>query len=179
MVGPALFVATFTVEGLLRPGYDARSMYVSELSLGPRGWIQIVNFVVFGALLCVFARTASSDLRIPRALLTVIAVCIAGSGPLVMDAVGTEHATAHGMVHQLLGAIVFSLMPVTCFVYAWRVRSWWTLAAGVVIFLAVVVLKVAQLGSMSSYRGLFQRIALVTFLAWVFALAVQRRVGRA
>ena len=50
MVGPTLFVAIFMLEGWLRPGYNSRGMYVSELALGPRGWIQGVNFVVFGVL---------------------------------------------------------------------------------------------------------------------------------
>ena len=34
---PVLFVAVFLVEGWLRPGYQPLSMFVSELSLGPRG----------------------------------------------------------------------------------------------------------------------------------------------
>ncbi len=50
MIGPVLFAATFTIEGWLRPGYNPNSMFVSELSLGPRGWIQILNFIVFGVL---------------------------------------------------------------------------------------------------------------------------------
>jgi hypothetical protein len=47
MIGPALFVLVFTLEGWLRPGYDPLAMYVSALSLGPSGWIQITQ------LLCV------------------------------------------------------------------------------------------------------------------------------
>ena len=35
MVGSALFVAVFSLEGLLRPGYDPRSTFISELSIGP------------------------------------------------------------------------------------------------------------------------------------------------
>ena len=50
MLGPALFVAVFSIEGALRPGYNALSTYVSALSLGPRGWIQIANFYLFGLL---------------------------------------------------------------------------------------------------------------------------------
>jgi len=38
-------------------------MYVSELSLGPRGWIQIVNFVVFGLLFLFFARGVAAEFR--------------------------------------------------------------------------------------------------------------------
>jgi hypothetical protein len=41
-------VAVFTIEGWLRPGYDPLSTYVSALSLGLHGWIQIVNFIVLG-----------------------------------------------------------------------------------------------------------------------------------
>jgi len=37
MLGPALFVGVFTLEGWLRPGYAPKAMYISALSLGPRG----------------------------------------------------------------------------------------------------------------------------------------------
>ena len=46
MIGPVLFVTVFTLEGWFRPGYNTLGMYVSELSLGPRGWIQIINFII-------------------------------------------------------------------------------------------------------------------------------------
>ena len=55
MIGPTLFVAVFTLEGWLRPGYNPLSMVVSELSLGPRGWIQITNFLMLGVLFLIFA----------------------------------------------------------------------------------------------------------------------------
>ena len=54
MTAPVLFVAVFALEGRLCPGYHPSSMFVSELSLGPRGWIQIVNFLVTGALVFAF-----------------------------------------------------------------------------------------------------------------------------
>ena len=50
IIGPALFVGIFMLEGWVRPGYEPLKMYVSALSLGSRGWIQIVNFVGFGFL---------------------------------------------------------------------------------------------------------------------------------
>ncbi len=50
MIGSALFVTVFTLEGWLRPGYDWRSTFISELSIGPRGWVQIVNFIMLGTL---------------------------------------------------------------------------------------------------------------------------------
>jgi hypothetical protein len=50
-----LFVGVFILEGWLRPGYAVAQTEVSALSLGPRGWIQIVNFLVSGGLLFFFA----------------------------------------------------------------------------------------------------------------------------
>src|SRR5215471_18412597 len=95
MVGPALFVAVFTVEGWLRPGYNPLGMYVSELSLGPRGWIQVANFVVVGVLLLVFARGVAAEFREGKAsragplLLAIIAFSLLVSGPLVTDPAST------------------------------------------------------------------------------------------
>lgn len=203
MVGPTLFVAVFTVEGWLRPGYDPRRMFISALALGPRGWIQIVNFLVLGAMLFAFARGVAAAFREGKAsraghvLLTIIAVALFASGPFVMDPMGTAlgQMTAHGILHGVLGAVVFSLAPVTCFVFWRRFRaddsfrslSAWTLIAAVVITVAVALLRVATPrtpapeNALTGWAGAIQRLALVTFLAWVFtfARALSRRAGAA
>ncbi len=41
VIGSALFVAVFLLEGWIRPGYNPLAEYVSALSLGGRGWVQI------------------------------------------------------------------------------------------------------------------------------------------
>jgi hypothetical protein len=60
-IGSALFVGVFTIDGYFRPGYDQFREYVSALSIGPRGWIQIANFVVVGLLLLESARGISVE----------------------------------------------------------------------------------------------------------------------
>jgi hypothetical protein len=125
MIGPALFVVVFTLEGWLRPGYDPLGMYVSALSLGRRGWIQIANFIVLGVSLLVFARGVAAEFqhgtasRVGAMLLRFIATGLLLSGPFVMDPVGTARdlMTVHGTLHGLFGGLVFSLMPISCFVY--------------------------------------------------------------
>jgi len=194
MGAAAVFVGTFTIEGLIRPGYSPVSDYVSALSLGPRGWVQITNFVITGALLLVFAARVAVETREGRAsraapvTLGVVGLGILLSGPFVMDPVGTPRAatTLHGAAHQGLGAIVFATMPVTCFIYVRRTRvvaAWhrmrrWTMAVGTLIVGAIVLLKVAQLGlpphepnALTPWVGLVQRAALVPFFAWLFAVA--------
>jgi hypothetical protein len=41
--------------GAVRPGYNAWHTYVSMLSLGESGWMQVTNFLLTGALLIAFA----------------------------------------------------------------------------------------------------------------------------
>lgn len=50
-----LFVAVILVESALRPGYRSVDHFISELSLGPWGWIQVTNFIATGLLLIAFA----------------------------------------------------------------------------------------------------------------------------
>jgi len=190
-IGPVLFVATFTIEGWRRPGYDAVAMYISELSLGSRGWVQIANFVVFGALLLVFARGVVAELRDGKAsragpiLLAIIAGAFLLSGPFVMDPATTipEDLSLPGAVHLVLGAIVFSLMPASCVVLwrrfredpRWRWFAGWTLAAATVITLAVVVQLVVRTSPPAPphpWAGAIQRTAIFTYMAWLFVFAV-------
>lgn len=189
MIGSSLFVLVFTLEDFLRPGYKPLEMVISALSLGPRGWIQITNFI----LLFVFSRGLATEFPTGKAsrwgliLLTIIAALFVVSGPFVMDPAGTpqNQATVHGTVHGLVGGFVFLLMPIIIFVYLCRFRSDpnWRLLRGGTLFLgiieAVAVLfftaasksPSAQI-SFAGWMGLIQRTALVPFMVWIFLFAL-------
>jgi len=193
MIGSALFVAVFALQDILCPGFNWLSTAVSEHALGSYGWIQIANFIVVGLLLLVFARGVAEEFREGTAsrleplFLTILGFCILLSGPFVTDPapapIFSSRATWHGAAHGALGAIVFTLMPLSCFVFYRRFRSsqvWqafagWTLAVCIIIVLAIVLLKVAQLGVMGGLLGLFQRIVLVAYFGWTFAFAMKLR----
>jgi hypothetical protein len=49
-LGSLLFTTTYLIEGATRPDYSAWQQAISALSLGPGGWVQQVNFVVFGVM---------------------------------------------------------------------------------------------------------------------------------
>ncbi len=197
MIGPSVFVIVFLTEGQLRPGYDPLAMYVSELSLGPRGWIQILNFLFLGISLLLLARTAAGEFPEGAAskcgpLLFVImgmgflvsGVCVTDSGTLF-----TDQASLHGKIHGILGAMVFSLMPVSCYVLYrrfradqnWRWLGRWTFAAGVLVVVFILLLKAGQLAaSLHPWIGLIQRVTLIVYFGWVvaFAFGLNRRVPR-
>jgi hypothetical protein len=194
MLGSFLFVATFTLEGWLRPGYQPLATYISALSLGPRGFIQIANFIIFGVLLFIFTRgvavvfPSSKAVRNGLILLTIVAFCYLFSGPFVMDPTGTPmgQVTIHGTIHGILGAIAFMLMPISCFVYLrvfnqdpnWRSLRGWTLILGSISAAALVLLTIAskfpQMQNIfADWLGLIQRGLIIPFMLWVFLFALE------
>ena len=192
IIAPVFFVSVFTLEGWFRPSYSALQTEVSALSLGPHGWVQGINFVLTGGMLFLFANGLRGQFRqVQRSmtgpvLLMTMAICLLLSGPFVMDPPGTPRSawTWHNWVHQLLGAVVFMLFPISCFIVSRTMRGrtafrQWSRVAGWLIVAALIGMKLAQMQSADSFfalrLGLFQRIALITFLTWVFTLAVTVR----
>jgi Protein of unknown function (DUF998) len=193
MIGSALFVGVFLLEGWIRPGYNPLTEYVSALSLGARGWVQIANFVLFGALLFGFTRAVAAEFPNGKAsrwgliLLTIIASGYFFSGPFVMDPASTPQAEAtfHGTLHGILGAIVFLLMPITMFVFwrrfhsdpKWQFLQGWTLILGIIcaavdIYFSIISKVPILLTSQSPWIGLIQRGVIVPFMIWVFVFAL-------
>ncbi|MGA9398701.1 MAG: DUF998 domain-containing protein [Anaerolineaceae bacterium] len=194
IISPALFVAVFMIEGWLRPGYDPLSTFISALSLGPRGWIQIINFIVFGALLLLFTRAVAAEFTSRKAskagliLLTIIAFCFLLSGIFVMDPTGTppDQATFHGTLHGIFGGVVFLLMPICILLFLrnfkaepkWRSLWRWTFILGIFDAVAVLFFTLAsKLPALqilfNDWIGLIQRTALIPFMIWVFIFALR------
>ena len=192
MIGSALFVTVFTVEGWLRPGYDWRSTFISELSIGPRGWVQILNFIVLGTLFLVFTWGVAAEFHEGKAskagpiLLAIIGFSFLVSGPLVTDLAATPRTqmSLHGIFHGIFGALVFSLSPVSCFVFwrrfredpRWKHLQGWTLTAGIITTTAVVLLSAATKttvipNAFTPWNGLIQRLVIVPYLIWIFTFA--------
>ena len=196
MIGSALFVTVFTLEGWLRPGYDERSTFISELSIGPRGWIQIVNFIILGGLFLVFTRGVAAEFREGKAskagpvLLAIIGFSFLVSGPLVTDLAATprDQMSLHGILHGIFGALVFSLSPISCFVFwrrfrqdpKWQPLQWWTLAAGIITTAAVILLSASTKSpvipnAFPPWNGLIQRMVIIPYLIWIFIFAATLR----
>ena len=196
-VGPALFFLVLLVEGAVRPGYRPLRDTISELSLGPRGWIQTANFLVFGLLFIVFARgvrasvTDSRATRLGARLLLVIGVGVLGCGLFRAEHWPPSSMSPAGVLHLLCAIVlVFALLPVATGVMAraFAVDAHWRSLGRVTrltSFLTLVLL-VGGLALMSPpgqpprignvYAGLIQRIDVAVFLAW--QMAVARRIAR-
>ena len=197
IVAPVVFVTTVAIEGWLRPGYDWRSMFVSELALGSRGIIQIGNFLVFGLLQFLFASGMAAEFPGGRAsrsgpiVLRVIAIGMIASGLFVMDPLSTPIASLswHCWLHGVGGRMILYGWPVSCFIFLPRFREepkWmplapWTLAAGavalplaVVLHVLVIVVHLLDWGyRLGGWGGLIQRVHMTVTMGWQVAVAVR------
>jgi hypothetical membrane protein len=115
---PILFTVGFVVQGFirtdLRSGYNPIAQQISDLTAGPFGWVQRVNFVVFGLLLITFAvglhrgvRKASPWMVGPALVAwNGVELMVAGVFPLREDAAG--HIYDPLGVHMVNGTIFAS-----------------------------------------------------------------------
>jgi hypothetical protein len=185
-LGPLLFFAVATVEGHIRSGYDAIAEPISALALGPRGWIQEVNFVMFAVSLLAFAvvlrrqfRAGVGSLAGP-AIFVIMTIGVSLAGAFTMDAPG-ESPTLAGRLHAVAGFLVFPWIPAVLLLMArrfrrddhWRPFLMYTVATGVfclvalVFFLLFVGTPDAPPRLFSEFRGLVQRVLLLPFLIWI------------
>jgi len=197
VAAPIVFTTVYLIEGATRLGYDPLRHQVSLLSLGDRGWVQVLNFLVTGALLLVFAIGLREWLwGAPGGRVTPAAVAIAGLGlllagvfptqPLFGYPPGTPEGMARditpGSVLHVLGAILFFFGLIAA-AAAFAVRSWregstgWAVASAgvaVVIFVCFGASGGGPSGELlfPDVTGLLQRIALLAGFGWVLAVAL-------
>jgi hypothetical protein len=204
IAGPAIFVTIALIGGWIHPGYSVLSDYVSALSLGDHGWVQVASFVIVGVCLLLFAFTVVGEFHERTISLggpIVLAVVGLGyllSGPFVMDPPGGPPGvfSPHGLTHSVLGATVFILMPVTCFIFlhhfrrqpAWRSLWWPTLILGCVVAIADIAFAVITKSAVvtknphlvaivAADAGLLQRLVIIPFMGWIALFGARLLAG--
>ncbi len=197
---PIVFTVGFVVQGFLRTdlrsGYNPIAQQISDLTAGPYGWVQQVNFVVFGLLLIAFAVGLHRGVRkawpwmVGPALVAWngVELMIAGFFPLREDSAG--HIYDPIGVHSVNGTIFFLSIGVVLVVMArqfarderWRGLATYTLVTGIALLVMVLLngflAEMAQ-APLHPWLGLIQRAILAVWLPCLVILALRlRRVGR-
>ncbi len=184
--GP-LFVTAFLLDGATRPHYDPLRHPVSSLSLGPRGWRQVANFAVTGALYL----AGAVGLGRRGVIVGAAAVGLLGAGAFRTDPISgyppgsppvAEQKTPTGAAHDAFGVPVFLGIPAAAFVEARRAgregRRGWALASaasgvGMLAFFGLAGAGFAQQAALVGRAGLLQRISLGIGFGWLTALMLR------
>lgn len=198
IVGPIVFTTAFVVQGLFRRDeYRAVAETVSALEAGPNGWVQQVNFVVFGLCLIAFAVGLHLAVRRSRAgavgpaimLVTGVSAVVAGVAfPLAEDPAGrTVDPTG---LHFPNGILFFLSIGVGLIALSrrlardpkWRGLATYTLATGIVatiLFFGLPVLVVPDDALLHEWAGLYQRLVLAVWFPCLIILSLRlRRIAR-
>ena len=195
LVGPVLFTLTLVAQELSRiQEYSPIEETVSALEAGPNGWIQQVNFVVFGVLTMVFAAGLYRVLAPSRAgvigsaLLFVsgIALVLAGAGfPLREDAAGVTYDPGG---HQPNGFVFFTSSALALLVISFALAKqdeWRKLAipvrvAGILMLVSnpfMGILVIPDDAPLHDWAGIAQRLVLLGML-FPARLALSQRLLR-
>jgi hypothetical protein len=196
LIAPILFVLIFTIEGLFRENYSPMKNFISELSIGNRGWIQIVNFLIFGFLFFVFSMGLLHEFRKLKLslngpiLFLILASCYFFSGPFLTDpgTIFTQQKSIHGIIHGVLGALVFLLMTASSWTFLKlfkKEKEFKALKSITFLFAIILTLSLIAFTYVTkapthqnvfpNLNGFFQRLALIPFMIWLFYFAFSIR----
>jgi hypothetical membrane protein len=197
IVGPLLFTLGFLVqEAFRREEFSPLAEPVSALEAGPNGWIQQVNFGVFGLMMLTFAVGLNRGVAATRsgtlgpALLGVagVGLVLAAAFPLREDAAGVTYDPGFHFVAGVTFFLSTSLALLTLSRRLskdshWRGLATYAAACGVLALIGFVVLgrfAIPDGAPLHDYAGLAQRmiILLVTFPCLV-ALGARLRTSPA
>ena len=181
IVGPILFTACFLLQEAFRQDeYSPLAEPVSALEAGPNGWIQQLNFVVFGVLTIIFAVGLHHGVRRTRSghvgpvLLGVSGVgcLLAAALPLREDAAGVTYDPGG---HIVAGMVFFLTSAVGLIVLSRRLRQddrWrglpgYAAGAGALALVGFVLMGAFVMpedASLHDWAGLGQRVIVVGIL---------------
>ena len=187
VAGPVVFALVILVHSLLRPDHSLVSHPVSALAAGPSGWLQNVNFLLFGLLMIAYAIGLHLGVRPTRwGLVGVMFLVLSGVGlmwggvfPATDDTGafdGDRLLHIPGFVMTFLGGGIGLVLMSRRMASdpRWRGLATYALATGV----AMLVLIVAGGGlvrpsgaPLHAWFGLFQWLLLAVWLPCTIVLA--------
>lgn len=181
IIGPVLFTVTFLVQELLRAGeFDPVAETVSALAAGRNGWVQQLNFIVFGLLTiaCAFglhlgiAPSKAGVAGPALVLVSGVGLLIAAAFPLREDESGDTYDPGG---HAVAGVTFFLSSAAALVVLSrrlahdprWRSLAAYTLTAGALGlagFILMGVLVIPDGAPLHEWAGLLQRIIVLAIL---------------
>lgn len=188
-VGVASFLLT-TIQGCYREGFDPWQQAVSALSLGPGGWLQMINLSAFGLVLLTTVgawRRILSGARGGRSypvLTALVGLAFIGVGVIPQDpapgynpnGILVAAPTPLGLAHLTIAGVAALSSVVGLLVMARRFArdpAWrhWALYSSLTALTVVVCVAVYGIWSIepTGFAGTFERAAMIAPLLWMFA----------
>ncbi len=178
VIGPPLFVFVFLIDGFIKRGYDPVTTTVSEASIGELGWVQIANFLVFGATVLAlslglwlgFGDRVSG--RIGSVFMGIGGVGFLAAGVFVSDPY-PQIVTAHGALHVAASLVAINGVFLACCFFVKRLWTERRFAIWSIVAAVVFTIFFSSSGTPIEDHGLLQRIAIIVFWTWLTFLVLR------
>ena len=193
-----VFLAVAAIVGVFRPGYDPWHQAVSALSLGPGGWMQTLNFAVFGAAILgtvpawrriLAGRTGATAYPLLTALTgsSLVAAGLLPQDPAPgYDPLGLalERPTSIGLLHLAVAGVAAASSVGAIFVMAarfaelpqWRAWALYSRITGTTMIACVAVYAVWSTHA-TGFAGTFERMVVVIPTCWGLLLVTRLWLG--
>lgn len=187
ILAPILFVVSVIGQGLAYADYSQVSRPISALAAWPDGWIQILTFIVTGALMAGFAAGLHRGMAASRGLAGPALLLLSGLGLIVAGIFpwrqeGGEFIEPAGHIAGSLVAFVGGGLGLIVLSFrmkadpAWRGIAMLVRIAGsatLVFFVVFAALALPEDGPLHPWLGVVQRAAVGVWFAGVLILAVR------
>lgn len=186
LIAPIWFTTLVIVQGILQPDYSHIAMPISALAAWPAGWMQRINFYVFGALMAAFTIALHRSIQPTRygvagiglLFMSCFGVVIAGLFPWIMvNGVPTE-TSAHvvGAVLSFSGAGggLIALSRSMAADARWQSLASYVLATGVtmlILFIALGAFAIGEGTPLHPWAGLLQRVLAFTWFTCIITIS--------
>ena len=189
IAGPLIFAVVALMQSLLREDHSLVALSISALAAGPSGWVQSVNFLLFGMFMIAYAIGLHLGVRPSRwgvvglafLVLSGVGLVLAGvfpatdaSGAFINEQVGHTVAAFMSFLGAGIGLIVMSRRlagdP------RWHNLAPYALATGialVVLFFAFGALAEQPGAPLHAWMGLFQWVMVIVWFTCTVVLALR------
>ena len=178
--GAVLFSLVYFIFGLISSHYYVLQQPVSDLLHVPYGWVQAINCEVNGLLICLFAiglykemRGGFGDVLIPACnVITGLAVMLLG-----------KFNNGECVIFWYLVIFLSVLITVLLMAYRFAIDARWPGWANYSVICALLIILFSGIFSFllinqGAYLGVFERLAIVTRLVWMFFFTWRMMEGR-
>ena len=195
LVAPIWFTLVVMLQAWLQPDYSDVAMPISALAAWPYGWLQRLNFFVFGPLMAVNALGLHRGIREARSGALALALLLVSAAGIVLAGISSwgrrpdggfveplTHTVAAFMTFLGAGGGLVALSRRMTHDAGWRSLSRYVLACGsamLVSFPLMGALAMRDGAPLQAYAGLLQRAILVVWFPCIVVLSVRLlRVAR-
>jgi hypothetical protein len=174
-----LFMAVYFLLGFSAPGFNTLRDTISSLELVKNGWLQQLNFIIYGILLGFFNIGLVKELKSGLNAILIVLFQVFISIGLIGDGI-----FIHEPLHTMCDLITFNSALIVLFLFAWRFykgSNWrgWTAYSILTALLMMALLAAFGIANKNhGLSGLYERLVVLPRALWTILFTVRLLKGR-